>query len=143
MASEKVLFDKTKDGRNVSEFVITRPNGESFSVIEYGAAIHTLKVFDKTGENEVTGQIGTGMQVRLIDEYDRNFINIGIAVKGDITGDGNISITDLVKVKGHLLETSILDDVYEAAGDVDAVNGITITDLVNMGKDVTGIEELD
>ena len=35
MAAEKVLFDTTKDGRNVSEFVITRPNGESFSVIEY------------------------------------------------------------------------------------------------------------
>ena len=50
MAAEKVLFDTTKDGRNVSEFVITRPNGESFSVIEYGAAIHTLKVFDKEGK---------------------------------------------------------------------------------------------
>ena len=37
MAAEKVLFDTTKDGKQVSEFIITRPNGESFSVIEYGA----------------------------------------------------------------------------------------------------------
>ena len=83
------------------------------------------------------------MQGRLIDEYDRNFINIGIAVQGDTTGDGNISITDLVKVKKHLLETEELTDVYEAAADVDETAGVSITDLINMCKDVTGIKELD
>ncbi|MBQ6271182.1 MAG: galactose mutarotase [Clostridiales bacterium] len=68
MASEKVLFDTTKDGKDVAEFVITRPNGESFSVIEYGAAIHTLKVFDKEGKlddvmlgfDTIEGYLGSG-----------------------------------------------------------------------------------
>ena len=50
MAAEKVLFDTTKDGRAVNEYVITRPNGESFSIIDYGALIHTLKVLDKDGK---------------------------------------------------------------------------------------------
>ena len=68
MAFEKVLFDTTKDGKDVAEFVITRPNGESFSVIEYGAAIHTLKVFDKEGKlddvmlgfDTIEGYLGSG-----------------------------------------------------------------------------------
>ena len=53
MAAEKVLFDTTKDGRAVNEYVVTRPNGESFSIIDYGALIHTLKVLDKNGEAHV------------------------------------------------------------------------------------------
>ncbi|MBO7564339.1 MAG: galactose-1-epimerase, partial [Clostridiales bacterium] len=68
MAAEKVLFDTTKDGKQVSEFIITRPNGESFSVIEYGAAIHTLNVLDKDGNlgdvmlgfDNIEGYMGSG-----------------------------------------------------------------------------------
>ena len=50
MSSEKIVFDRTKDGKAVYEFVITRPNGESFSILTYGALIHTLKVFDKNNK---------------------------------------------------------------------------------------------
>ena len=68
MAAEKVLFDTTKEGREVSEFIVTRPNGESFSVIEYGAAIHTLNVLDKDGKlgdvmlgfDTIEGYMGSG-----------------------------------------------------------------------------------
>ena len=68
MAAEKVLFDTTKEGREVAEFVVTRPNGESFSVIEYGAAIHTLNVLDKDGNlgdvmlgfDTIEGYLGSG-----------------------------------------------------------------------------------
>ena len=49
MSAEKKIFDTTKDGKAVDEFVITRPNGESFSILTYGASIHTLNVFDKDG----------------------------------------------------------------------------------------------
>ena len=49
MASQIKTFDTTKDGKNVEEFVITRPNGENFSILTYGALIHTLNVFDKDG----------------------------------------------------------------------------------------------
>ena len=47
MSAEKIVFDTTKDGKVVDEFVVTRPNGESFSILTYGALIHTLKVFDE------------------------------------------------------------------------------------------------
>ena len=134
-----VIEDASDIIKNIKKQTTAEEFINTITVTEGG----TLKVFDKTGTTEITGQIGTGMQGRLIDEYDRNFMNIGIAVQGDTTGDGNISITDLVKTKKHLLETDELIDVYEAAADVDGLNGITITDLVNMSKDVTGIKELD
>lgn len=137
--SRYIIDDASDIIRNIRKQTTVTEFKNSITVIEGG----TIKVFDKTGTTEVTGQIGTGMQGRVIDEYNRNFINIGIAVQGDTTGDGNISLTDLVKVKFHLLETEILEDVYEAAGNVDGTSGITITDLVQMSKDVTGIKELD
>lgn len=49
MAAQTKIFDTTKDGKQVEEFVITRPNGENFSIITYGALIHTLNVLDKDG----------------------------------------------------------------------------------------------
>ena len=47
MSAEKTVFATTKDGKVVDEFIVKRPNGESFSIITYGALIHTLNVFDK------------------------------------------------------------------------------------------------
>ena len=137
--SRYIIDDASDIIRNIRKQTTVTEFKNSITVTEGG----TIKVFDKTGTTEVSGQIGTGMQSRVIDEYNRNVINIGIAVQGDTTGDGNISLTDLVKVKFHLLETEILEDVYEAAGNVDGTSGITITDLVQMSKDVTGIKELD
>ena len=133
-----VIEDASDIIKNIKKHTTATEFKNNLAVTEGG----TIKVFDKTGENEVTGQLGTGMQGRLIDEYDRNFMNIGIAVAGDTTGDGNISITDLVKVKKHLLETDELVDVYVAAADVDGETGVSITDLIDMCKDVTGIKEL-
>ena len=133
-----IIEDASDIIKNVSKQTTVTEFKNNITVVEG----RTFKVFDKTGTTEITGQIGTGMQGRVIDEYDRNIINIGIAVKGDITGDGEISLTDLVKVKKHLIETELLEDVYEAAGNVDGTGAITPTDLVKMCQDVTGIEEL-
>lgn len=102
-----------------------------------------IKVYDKTGKNEIKGNIGTGMIARVVNEYDENILDLDVVVKGDVSGDGNISITDLVKVKRHLSEEEKLTSVYEIAGNITGTGEIGITDLVKISRDVAKIQEVE
>ena len=82
------------------------------------------------------------MIARIVDEYDRSLLDMGVVVKGDTTGDGNISITDLIKVRQHLANINKLDGVYEMAGDTTDKGNISITDLIKIRQDLAKIQEL-
>ena len=82
------------------------------------------------------------MIARITNEYDENILDLDVVVKGDVSGDGNISITDLVKVKRHLSEDESLNGVYEIAGNITDTGSIGITDLVKISRDVADIEEV-
>ena len=101
-----------------------------------------VKIYDTTGTTEITGNVGTGMIARVINEYDENVLDLDVVVKGDVSGDGNISITDLVKVKRHLSQDEDLTGVYEVAGNITDTGEIGITDLVKISRDVAKIQEV-
>lgn len=128
----KDLIKSIKKETNVNDFVA------SLNVNDDG----NIKVYDNTGETEITGNIGTGMIARITDEYDNNIMDLDVVVKGDVSGDGNISITDLVKVKRHLSKDDELTGVYEIAGNVSDTGEIGITDLVKISRDVAKIQEV-
>ncbi len=102
-----------------------------------------VKIYDVTGTNEINGNIGTGMIARVLNENGENILDLDIVVKGDVSGDGNISITDLVKVKRHLAGKQNLTGVFEVAGDVSDTGEISITDLVKISRDVANIQEVE
>lgn len=101
-----------------------------------------IKIYDKTGAIEQKDYVGTGMIARISDENNHSLLDMDIVVKGDTTGDGNVSITDLVQVKQHLANTKKLSGVYEMAADVTDTGDVSITDLVKVSRDVAGIEVL-
>ena len=117
---------------NVSDFV------DNIEIKDNGK----VKIYDTTGTTEITGNVGTGMIARVLNEYDYNLLDLDVVVKGDVSGDGNISITDLVKVKRHLAEEENLTGVYEVAGNITDTGEIGITDLVKIARDVAKIEEV-
>ena len=101
-----------------------------------------VKIYDTTGTTEITGNVGTGMIARVVNEYDENVLDLDVVVKGDVSGDGNISINDLVKVKRHLSQDEDLTGVYEVAGNITDTGEISITDLVKISRDVVKIQEV-
>lgn len=101
-----------------------------------------VKIYDTTGTTEITGNVGTGMIARVVNEYEENVLDLDVVVKGDVSGDGNISITDLVKVKRHLSQDEKLTGVYEMAGNITETGEIGITDLVKISRDVAKIQEV-
>ena len=133
-----IIDDATEIIKNIRKNTTVEQFKENLGIAEG----NDVKIFDKTGQNEITGKVGTGMQGVVQDEYERNIINIDIAVKGDTSGDGNISVTDLVKVKRHLASIEELEDLYIIAGNVTGTGTLSATDLVQISQDVTKIMEM-
>lgn len=66
-----------------------------------------------------------------------------IAVKGDISGDGNITIADLVRLNRHILGISPLSGRQLAAADVNTNGSVNIQDLVFVNRHILGISTIN
>ena len=87
------------------------------------------------GNNEI---IGTGMT--LLDELNGETIKLTIGVTGDLDGNGESDITDLVKVRRHIQEIELQTGIFAKAGDINEDNSIDITDLVKIRRHIQEIE---
>lgn len=97
----------------------------------------TIKVLTSSGA-ENTGVVGTGNKLAL-------YVNGGllatkeIVVRGDISGDGKITIADLVHVNRHTLNVSRLSGIHMSAADVNNNDSVNIQDLVLINRHILGI----
>ena len=58
---------------------------------------------------------------------------------GDLNGDNKVSVTDLSKLKLHLVRTKLIDYSYWANGDLNGDGNISVTDLNLMKQFLVGI----
>ena len=121
---ESRCISKISAGTTVEQF---------FSYLDYSEAVVVYK------GNEVVSDdtpLGTGMLVRIIDG-DAFIKTYTVIVTGDTSGDGKITITDMIAVKAHILKKDMLAGVYETAADVAGQTGggdgkVTITDFIKV-----------
>ena len=81
-----------------------------------------------------TEYIGTGM--KLVLEDNNEYI---LVVKGDVTGDGLVTGTDLLKTKKHIVGLNELKVPYIYGADVNLNNQINGTDILNIKRIIIGI----
>lgn len=86
------------------------------------------KVYDKdekviTDENEL---VSTGMKIKTENEV------YTLIVKGDINGDGKITITDVVKCNLYTVNIKVPNELEKVAADVSEDGKISITDVVQL-----------
>lgn len=80
--------------------------------------------------------IGTGMIVTIDD------LQYSVYVVGDLNGDGNATITDLVKLKLHNVNIENLEEKYLYGADINNSGDVTITDLVQLNLAVLNIKDI-
>lgn len=96
-----------------------------------------IQVLNQSGTELSSGQIvGTGMTMKAGTE------TYTIIISGDLNGDGQITATDLAKIKQHLIELRLLEGAYLEAANVDGDEEVTITDLSRIRKAMFGEIEL-
>jgi len=86
---------------------------------------------------ETNEKVGTGCKVQFNASESYT-----IVVKGDLNGDGSVTITDLVKIKKDIVDIAKLKEEYKKAGDLNKDQNITITDLAKMRKIIVGLIEI-
>ena len=100
--------------------------------VQIGSETYTLT--NKAGDT-ITGEslVGTDTILKINSEEFK------IVVIGDINGDGKISITDLSKLKLHLVEKELLTDGSLLAADMNKDEQSTLTDLSKMKQYIVGM----
>lgn len=104
---------------------------------------YLLIVSDKDGNfmhnNDI---VGTGDKITVKDVHNQSVIEYSAIIKGDISGDGRVTILDLVQAKRDLAGITKAEGIYAEAGDVTNSGFIGITDVVKICRHVAGLEEI-
>ena len=83
-------------------------------------------VKDSKGIEVTTGKIGTGYKVTIEDK------TYTVVKKGDVNGDANINISDVINVFDYLKGDTDLKDEYEKAALVNSEKMINISDVIKL-----------
>ena len=95
------------------------------------------EVVNKNGQKVENGQlVGTGCKLKVtwkgeVYEYE-------IAVRGDINGDGKVTVTDLSMMNQTLVGKINLTGINKKAADLDNNKKITVTDLSVLNQAIVG-----
>lgn len=85
------------------------------------------------GSAKVTsGLVGTGMTAVS------SSATVTIVVTGDVSGDGKITITDVVKLQKSVVGSGSLSGAYAKAADINGDGKVTITDVVQAAQVTVG-----
>lgn len=86
-----------------------------------------------SGSTKVTsGLVGTGMTAVS------SSATVTIVVTGDVSGDGKITITDVVKLQKSVVGSGNLSGAYAKAADINGDGKVTITDVVQAAQVTVG-----
>ncbi len=87
-----------------------------------------------------TGNVATGDILEILHSDGSIFKSFTAIVKGDVSGDGKISLIDLAKVQRHILEIELQTGIYFKAADVSGDNKISLLDLAKVQRHLLEIE---
>lgn len=91
----------------------------------------TYKVENQTNEEVTDGFVGSGYKLKT----DSN--KSVIVIRGDITGDGKIRMSDVMKTANQILnENTITEDYYLKAADITGDNQIRMSDVMKLANAV-------
>lgn len=95
----------------------------------------------KNGETTLSDSdtAGTGTTIQITSPVSATYT---VVIYGDVTGDGNVSVGDLAKIKLHLLKSETLSSINQVAGDADKNSAVSISDLIAVKKSILGISTI-
>ena len=82
-------------------------------------------------------KVATGMVAQLVVK-GKVVDEVTIVVTGDVNGDGNITVTDMLAIKSHILKKTTLTGAAALAADVSGDGGISVTDFIQAKSHILG-----
>jgi peptidoglycan hydrolase-like amidase len=91
---------------------------------------------------KTSGNVGTGDVLYLKDGSGKTVKSYSVVIYGDVNGDGEISIMDLLRVQRHLLDVSKVQGIYSSAADVSKDGKVTIADLLRIQRHLLNVSKI-
>ncbi len=95
-----------------------------------------VTIVNSRGEKKTSGNLATGDIITIEGSEEQK--SFTIAVRGDINGDANINIVDLLQVQKHILGKGNLEASKFYGGDTNYDGKINIVDLLLIQKHILG-----
>ncbi len=124
---ENAVIHRVKPGTTVSEFKANVQTMQNITITDKEGKV--------LGENEI---LATGMTLQV-----GSSLQFTLAITGDIDGNGQITLTDLAKLKLHYINKKLLTGVNLKAADLNGDDGITITDLAKLKLVLINLKEIE
>lgn len=101
----------------------------------------TVKLLNNAG-SENTGKVGTGNKVAVYDASRKLKKTCEVVLYGDVSGDGKISIKDVMLVNRHILGKGTLKGSSFTAGEVSRDGKLSIKDIMMINNAILGKSKL-
>lgn len=99
----------------------------------------TIKLVGADGKSKSTAA-ATGDSIQLYDSNGKKLSTYTIVIYGDVNGDGEINVLDMIKVNRHVLGLSKLTGSYLEAGDANrAKDGVNVLDMIYINRHSLGL----
>ena len=122
------VLSKIEVGTDVSSIINNIKN-------KYSSANVIFK--DKNNNNKNTGIVSTNDKLVITNNNETK--EYSIVIYGDVSGNGNIDITDLLKIQKHIKKVSVLSDNYLISADTNKDGVVDIADLLKVQKHIKGV----
>lgn len=101
----------------------------------------SLVITDKDGSIYTGESLATGMSV-ILYENSSPVDTLKLAVCGDPSGNGTLTIQDYTLSRLHILELKMLSQEYKTAADINGDGTITIADYTMMRLHILGLKKI-
>lgn len=99
----------------------------------------TMKLVGADGKDK-SSAAATGDELQLYDGSGKKISSYTIVIYGDVNGDGEINVLDMIKVNRHVLGLSKLTGAYLEAGDANrAGDGANVLDMIYINRHSLGL----
>ena len=139
VAEWKLVIPEIKNYKIKDKYITGIKINTNVSDIDLGLdSIYTIKITNKNNEVKTKGLISTGDIVSIYLD-DNLVISYVAVVKGDVTGTGNSSVSDVAKLYQYLKGKIDMEGHYVLAGNVvDTDNEIKIGDVAKLYQFIKG-----
>lgn len=122
-------------------------NGSIMYGISPGTVVSTLintvssnkgkaTIVDSNNKSKTTGNLATGDKITITGTSETK--EFTIAVRGDVNGDGEVKLSDMIIVQSHILKKLTLKGVQFYAGDVNYDSSVKLSDMIIIQSQILG-----
>lgn len=138
----KVVSDKYKIGDKYVTGLEPGLKASSF-LKNVSAEGRTLKLVDMAGK-ENKGKLATGNKLLVYDSSGKETQSLELVLYGDVNGDGDINVLDMIKVNRHILGISKISGCYLKAADANRDGdkdggGVNVLDMIYINRHTLGL----